>query len=122
MSYGNSWAYGLIDAIKDKRRIIFRSETIVCINDLYAKARHHFLIIPEERPDLDNIFDLRKNDIELIKEMQLMGINAIELVGNKIENFRIGFHIQPSMKRLHLHVVSKDFDSPCLKHKKVSVK
>jgi aprataxin len=99
MSYGNSWAYGLIEAIKDSSKIIFRSETLVCIKDLYPKARHHFLIIPEERTDIDNIYDLRKEDIEIIQEMLLMGINSIELVGNKIENFRMGFHIQPSMKR-----------------------
>ena len=32
--------------------------------------------------------------------------------------FRYGFHAQPSMARLHMHVVSQDFDSDCLKHKK----
>lgn len=100
MSYGpNSWAYGLIEAIKDSGKVIFRSDTLVCIKDLFPKARHHFLIIPEERTDLDNIFDLRKEDIEVVQEMELMGINSIELVGNKIENFRMGFHVQPSMKR-----------------------
>lgn len=100
MSYGpNSWAYGLIEAIKDSSKVIFRSETLVCIRDLFPKARHHFLIIPEERTDLDNIYDLRKDDIEIVQEMELMGINSIELFGNKIENFSMGFHIQPSMKR-----------------------
>ena len=32
--------------------------------------------------------------------------------------FALGFHSIPSMKHLHLHVISKDYDSPCLKHKK----
>lgn len=103
MSFNSNWAYGLIEALKDSSKIIFRSDTLACIKDSYPKARHHFLIIPEERSELDNIYDLCKDDIELIEEMELMGINAIELVGNKIENFRMGFHIQPSMKRFTLN-------------------
>lgn len=99
MNYGpNGWAYGLIEAIKDNSKIIFKTESLFCIKDTYPKARHHFLIIPEQN-DLDNIYDLRKEDIETVQEMELMGINSIELVGNKIDNFRMGFHIQPSMKR-----------------------
>lgn len=118
MSFGpNSWSYGLIHAIEDASKVIFRSEELICIKDLYPKAINHFLILPE-RNDLDNIYDLRKDDVQLVEEMELMGINSIELVGNKNENFRMGFHLQPSMKRLHLHVISKDFDSPCLKNKK----
>jgi hypothetical protein len=31
------------------------------------------------------------------------------------ETFRIGYHAVPSLKLLHLHVISTDFDSPCLK-------
>ncbi|KFM80745.1 Aprataxin, partial [Stegodyphus mimosarum] len=31
--------------------------------------------------------------------------------------FRIGYHAVPSMSHLHLHVISQDFDSPCLKTK-----
>lgn len=100
MNFGpNAWSYGLIKAIEDKTKIIFRSEELVCIRDLYPKAIHHFLIIPSERSDLDNIYDMRKEDVELVEEMELLGVNAIELIGNKIDNFRIGFHIHPSMKR-----------------------
>ena len=32
--------------------------------------------------------------------------------------FRIGYHCVPSLKLLHLHVISADFDSACLKNKK----
>ena len=31
---------------------------------------------------------------------------------------RIGFHAKPSMDHLHLHVISSDFVSSCLKTKK----
>lgn len=32
--------------------------------------------------------------------------------------YRMGFHWKPSMKQLHLHAVSRDYDSPCLKQPK----
>lgn len=99
MSFGpNSWAYGLIKAIEDTSKVIFRNEDLVVIRDLYPKARNHFLVIPEE-PNFDNIFDLREENIKLVEEMHLLGINSIELIGNKVENFRMGFHIAPAMKR-----------------------
>lgn len=31
--------------------------------------------------------------------------------------WRVGFHSVPSMRRLHLHVISTDMDSPALKNK-----
>ncbi|KTF80178.1 hypothetical protein cypCar_00043051 [Cyprinus carpio] len=33
-------------------------------------------------------------------------------------SFRLGYHAIPSMSHVHLHVISQDFDSPCLKNKK----
>ena len=40
--------------------------------------------------------------------------------GNRVDSSEVkaGFHAVPSMTRLHLHVISQDFDSPCLKNKK----
>lgn len=32
--------------------------------------------------------------------------------------YRMGFHWKPSMKQLHMHAVSQDFDSSCLKQPK----
>ena len=32
--------------------------------------------------------------------------------------FSVGFHSAPSMRQLHLHVISRDYDSPSLKNKK----
>lgn len=31
---------------------------------------------------------------------------------------RCGFHAHPSMNHLHLHIISKDMHSPCMKHRK----
>lgn len=53
-----------------------------------------------------------------MEELYLLALNVIEVKREKLENFKIGFHNQPSMQRLHLHVISKDFVSDCLKTKK----
>jgi hypothetical protein len=49
---------------------------------------------------------------EKISQQQLPGCQPVP------KGWQLGFHAVPSMVRLHLHVVSRDFDSPCLKHKK----
>ena len=49
--------------------------------------------------------------------MENLSLDAIKTTGMSKEDFAIGYHLQPSMNRLHLHTVSKDFISPCLKTK-----
>lgn len=50
--------------------------------------------------------------------MELLATNTIEVLGEKKDRFRVGYHAQPSMSHLHLHVISKDFSSEFLKTKK----
>lgn len=45
-------------------------------------------------------------------------IKLIRLFYFQYENIRFGYHAQPSMHRLHLHVISKDMNSEFLKNKK----
>jgi aprataxin len=117
MSWNNSWKDALVHLINDSNFILIRTEDLACVIDKYAKAKFHYLIMPY-RADLDTIYDLTKDDLPLLDEMDLLGRNVIEARNQKIENFIMGFHIMPSMSRLHLHVVSKDFCSDALKHKK----
>lgn len=57
--------------------------------------------------------------MDLLLEMELLATNVIETMGGgNIDAFRIGYHAQPSLDQLHLHVISKDFDSEFLKTKK----
>lgn len=62
-------------------------------------------------------FQLNPSHTELLNEMNLLAQNVIEINGRKRDDFKIGYHASPSMQRLHLHVLSKDFESPCLKTK-----
>ena len=79
-----------------------------------------------------SISDLRPHHLPLIQHMHRVAAHVIASirkadvsrnggegvrVGGKDggETFRIGYHAVPSLKLLHLHVISTDFDSPCLK-------
>lgn len=61
---------------------------------------------------------MKKDHLKLLNEMYLMAHNVIEIKGQNSESFKIGYHAEPSMKQVHLHVISTDFDSPYLKNKK----
>ncbi|XP_032597732.1 aprataxin-like protein [Drosophila grimshawi] len=111
-----SWQTGLIKTILDPANLIISTDTAVVIADKYPKARHHYLVLPTE--DIPNIFQLSKKHLPLLEEMHLLARNIIEVRGESWSEFQIGFHAQPSMQRLHLHVISKDFVSSALKTKK----
>ena len=54
--------------------------------------------------------------IAAIRGAGVVGQQGVE--GHRPLAFRIGYHCVPSLKLLHLHIVSADFVSTCLKHKK----
>lgn len=56
--------------------------------------------------------------MKLLNEMYAMALKVIELKGQRVDDFKIGYHAEPSMQQLHLHVISTDFNSPSLKTKK----
>jgi aprataxin len=91
------WRNGLLETMKDAQFIVIKTEQLVAIKDKFPKARHHFLVMPLD--NIDDAFSLTKKDIPLVKEMNLLALNVIELVGQKLENFKIGFHAEPSMIR-----------------------
>ena len=92
-----SWSFKLLETMKDPDFIILKTEQIVVIKDKFPKAKHHFLVLPYDK--INTIFDLEKNHIKLVKDMEILGHNAIESTNNKKENFKLGFHAQPSMIR-----------------------
>lgn len=110
-----SWSFSLIRDMKQTSNHIIRSDLAVVMRDKYPKSRHHFLVLPWA--DIDTVYQLTRRDIPLLEEMHLLGTNAIELSRGRREDFKVGFHMKPSMHRLHLHVLSKDFVSDRLKHK-----
>lgn len=92
-----SWNLALLQAMKDPTLIVIKADRLVAIKDKFPKAKNHFLIIPNE--NIDTVFNLTKNDIDLVNEIMLLGLNVIQSIGQKEENFKMGFHAEPSMKR-----------------------
>lgn len=92
-----AWNQKLLQTMRDPEAIVIKTDKLVAIKDKFPKARHHFLVLPHE--NIDSIYDLTKLDVELVKEMDLLSQNVIQLIGQKPENFLIGFHAEPSMAR-----------------------
>ncbi|XP_013396967.1 aprataxin [Lingula anatina] len=108
------WALGLKSSMEDPALRVEDDDKVVIIKDKYPKARQHYLILPKE--DICNLKSLNAEHIPLLKHMQKKGQ---ELADKSPQcQFRLGYHGIPSMSQVHLHVISQDFDSPCLKTKK----
>ncbi|KAL7095283.1 hypothetical protein ACP275_10G013800 [Erythranthe tilingii] len=108
-----------MDPDKDENIVLEKTDDVVVINDAFPKAQKHFLVIAR-LDGLDSLADVCKEHVALLKTMHDVGLKWVEksLDENKSLTFRLGYHSVPSMKQLHLHVISQDFDSNHLKHKK----
>ncbi|ORX40131.1 HIT-like domain-containing protein [Kockovaella imperatae] len=124
--------------------LLFSNPSCIVIFDAYPKAKYHFLVLPRypyhlsssqassskvQLDHLDNIKSLLKAPRDVRKAvLDSMGETAREVEEMikdemiKTEGFEwgvnMGFHSIPSMKHLHLHVISDDFISPSLKTKR----
>ena len=108
------WSRGLLASMEDPEYIVHSTDSLVIIRDKYPKAKHHFLILP--RKNINKLKNILREDLSLVKEMDS---EARKLIKRFPESqFKIGYHAVPSMAQVHLHVISRDFISPCLKHKK----
>jgi len=60
--------------------------------------------------------------LTVLRNMRKGAITLIEQISKEDMDsgisFRMGFHAVPSLKQLHMHVISEDFNSPCLNSKK----
>ena len=108
------WSKGLLTSMEDPEYIVHSTDSLVIIRDKYPKAKHHFLILP--RKSISKLKNIDRGDISLLKEMDSEA-RKLTLRYQKSE-FNIGYHAVPSMAQVHVHVISRDFISPCLKHKK----
>jgi aprataxin len=94
-------------------QVIFYNQDVSIIKDLYPKSKIHYLIMPRVSIEFGH---LTNDHIPLIKIL-LSNAENMKSKHQGIE-FLLGFHAVPSMKQLHLHMISNDFDSSKLKLKK----
>ena len=66
---------------------------------------------------LQTLYDFRRKHIPLVEAMIAKAKEKLTEVNPNII-FKMGFHAFPSMAQVHMHVISQDFDSICLKNKK----
>ena len=100
--------------MQDPEFIVHSTDSLVIIRDKYPKAKHHFLILPKK--SIARLKNIDPGDLSLLTEMDS---EARKLIKRFPESeFKIGYHAVPSMSQVHLHVISRDFISPYLKHKK----
>ncbi|OWR42194.1 aprataxin [Danaus plexippus plexippus] len=99
--------------MKDPKSIYKETENVVVIHDKYPKAKIHYLVLP--RDEISSIFKLNKSHITLLKEFGSIFHTIME--DHKNNTLRAGFHAVPSMQRLHMHIISTDMNSECLKTK-----
>ncbi|XP_012781179.2 aprataxin isoform X1 [Ochotona princeps] len=111
------WSQGLKISMQDPKMQVYKDEQVVVIKDKYPKARYHWLVLPWT--SISSLKAVTSEHLELLKHMHTVGEKMIaDFAGSSKLRFRLGYHAIPSMSHVHLHVISQDFDSPCLKNKK----
>ncbi|KAM7009182.1 aprataxin isoform 2-T2 [Tautogolabrus adspersus] len=115
-SFGH-WSQGLKTTMQDPKMQVYKDDKVVVIKDKYPKARYHWLVLPWQ--SISSLKVLRGEHTDLLKHMQQVAEQMVQKCPHKSSlRFRKGYHAIPSMSHVHLHVISQDFDSPCLKNKK----
>ncbi|KAL0487229.1 transcription factor [Acrasis kona] len=121
---GGSWDSALLNIVNDansdsnKRRTFYSDSQSMVVYDPYPKSKVHLLMISKV-----DIVGPKYITSEHIPHLQHNHDIAHKIVAHlktqfPESEFKIGYHSVPSMRRLHLHIISQDFDSPCLKNKK----
>lgn len=108
---GVPWYNGLKAAIDDPSQVIDSDSTTVVLLDGFPKARHHYLIVPKQ-VNINSIGDVTTDHLPLLEHMHARSKELVKKINvNEEATFHMGYHAIPSMKLLHLHVISDDFDS-----------
>ncbi|KAK3764136.1 hypothetical protein RRG08_039305 [Elysia crispata] len=109
------WSQGLLASMNDTNAVVDSDDTVVIIKDKYPKALFHFLVMPRQK--IPYLKSVTTNDLALLEYIQKKGEEIAQRANTELK-FRFGYHAVPSMSHLHMHVISQDFNSPCLKTKK----
>ncbi|KAF5296077.1 hypothetical protein FQA39_LY12699 [Lamprigera yunnana] len=113
---GGHWALGLLDSMKDPDSIVRVDSRVVVIKDRYPKAEFHYLVIAKE--EIGSLKEVTVKHLGLLEHMQKVAEDLVNEDRHKERRFKIGYHGEASMVRLHLHAISDDMNSSCLKTKR----
>ena len=93
-------------------RVLFSTAHCVVAYDVFPKARVHVLILP--RAPLAKPQELREEHAPLLRHMLRLAewlAPRLRAQHPGLPPLRCGFHAVPSMRQLHLHLISLDFAS-----------
>ncbi|KAL6053517.1 aprataxin-like protein [Balamuthia mandrillaris] len=122
-----SWADVLLNIVREpdhpkhRHSIYDMDEQTVIIYDKFPKSRRHMLILPRNE-EIDGAHALTKKHLPLLRYMQQRGLWLIQQLTKEVEeegegvklSFKMGYHAVPTLRQLHLHVLSKDHDAPAM--------
>eukprot|EP00759_Apiculatamorpha_spiralis_P052011 PhF_6_TR5580/c0_g1_i2/m.7994/K10863/APTX; aprataxin len=116
---------GLTNAIKsinagEKHPLTYYvGERLVVLYDLYPKSVVHLLVLPRD-PRITDLSVLGTQHLPLVQEMIQLGDAIMAHLGHTDPRRKLitGFHGIPSLRPLHMHVMSLDLSTPYMKKKK----
>lgn len=96
------------------QQVVEHTTEFTLIKDCYPKSKVHLLLMPAI--EINSVWELKSDHLEMLENFAL----KVGQLKNKFKDHSLqaGFHAVPSMAHLHLHIVSNDFISPCLKNKR----
>lgn len=107
----------------DRFNMVLEDDKYICFRDRSPAAQVHLLVIP--RTHIANVQSLTHRDSNLVREMQRLGNNALDVIAQQAHDIstvksdaevgerRFGFHIPPfrSVDHFHLHCLQLPFRS-----------
>eukprot|EP01122_Echinamoeba_exundans_P016704 TRINITY_DN854_c0_g1_i2.p1 TRINITY_DN854_c0_g1~~TRINITY_DN854_c0_g1_i2.p1 ORF type:complete len:332 (-),score=37.79 TRINITY_DN854_c0_g1_i2:91-1086(-) len=118
----SGWAGALAPYVltpeKFPEAVYHHDDKVIVIYDKFPKAKFHFLVMP--RAIVDGFRALTSSSVPMLKDMKILADKMVKklTLDHPGTKFRVGFHAIPSMRQLHMHVISQDFNSEHLKNKK----
>ncbi|CAM9459764.1 unnamed protein product [Pylaiella littoralis] len=121
------WKTVLLHFLKDQdgprppelqNEVYFEDDQCVVIYDGYPKSRYHLLLLPKPKfLDVESPSELRRDQhLSRLHQLHATGAAVAEALTQQGAGVvRCGYHGIPSLKPLHLHIISQDFDSERMK-------
>ena len=97
-------------------RVLLATRHCVVVYDVFPKAKVHLLILP--RAPLAKPEELTAEHAPLLRHMHQLACwlaPRLRAAHPGLLPLRCGFHAVPSLRQMHLHVISLDFDAPDFK-------
>ncbi|KAG8346364.1 Scavenger mRNA decapping enzyme C term binding HIT domain [Trypanosoma vivax] len=105
--------------------VLYKDPQCVVVKDAFPKSLLHCLVIPLDL-SLVSLNSLHAGHVKLLEHMMGVAEKYVLFLRTAASGdaslrsftYMMGFHALPSLPQLHMHLVSRDFDGPCMKTKK----